>query len=419
MHKKNFYFSTFCLLGLINFLLFTSLPSLASDPTFHEDTIEVKSAPPSRKPEPSEASQPKPQAKPQPSVAPPFERRVKPTPKTDNEQPPNTTTPDNQRSADKSLISVKLFTADKVSVGVPFPIDITYEAKDERAPKSIFIRMDKTGIIKYEPSEFSLNVNSRISIQATVITAASGLAMIKAEVEGATKELSVPIDAGFAPKLKTKDLDEKIESGSIQNFTIELVDDDEKPIQAGAAIKLKIVSSKALLRLKGSAQWSDTIETEIRRGATSTQIIELQPQWVWSGTQGLLTATVTLIDRTNTNPEDSAVLFDRKIEKLNIIPPSWVPLGAAIIGGMLFSLYQVSQELVKNKQRRRQSVLNMFVSKIAPGALAGALAYFLANWKVLGFQIDTTALHGFIVLGFLFSYVGIDTILKLVATPKD
>jgi hypothetical protein len=53
-----------------------------------------------------------------------------------------------------------------------------------------------------------------------------------------------------------------------------------------------------------------------------------------------------------------------------------------------------------------------------PGALAGAIAYLLANYEVLGFKADTTQLRGFLILGFLFAYVGIDTILKIVTAKK-
>jgi len=76
------------------------------------------------------------------------------------------------------------------------------------------------------------------------------------------------------------------------------------------------------------------------------------------------------------------------------------------------------QDWVKSTEPKARRVPPILIQRILPGALAGALAYFLVNMNILGIKIDTTALQGFLVLGFLFAYVGIDTILKLV-TRKD
>jgi len=47
--------------------------------------------------------------------------------------------------------------------------------------------------------------------------------------------------------------------------------------------------------------------------------------------------------------------------------------------------------------------------------LAGGLAFVLSDLNLIGIKIDTSSLRGFVILGFLFSYVGIDLILKTVA----
>ncbi|MDT5263186.1 MAG: hypothetical protein QOC61_2190, partial [Acidobacteriota bacterium] len=96
----------------------------------------------------------------------------------------------------------------------------------------------------------------------------------------------------------------------------------------------------------------------------------------------------------------------------------WIPLLLAILGGVLFSIYQITQEFSSYTGTFRQSLFTVTIQRIAPGALAGALAYLLANYQVIGFKADTTELRGFLILGFLFAYVGIDTILKLVTTKK-
>lgn len=385
MRIKPTYLFTILFVGVVFILFIASAESLASTVTaFHRVAVKVKE-------------------RPTPTSRPLTNRTQTRRPQIEN--------------VNTATANINFNLSDSVSIGVPFNFDIWY---DDLTPESIHVVMERSDKIKYEPHEFDLRPQVHQTIAATVLRAQSGLAVIKASIGSEANPISIPVNAGFTAKLRAKDLGGTVESGSIQNFVIGLVDDHENAIQIDAAVKVRVEVSRARIRLQGTNVWQNVIDTDIKRGQTSTSVIEMEPQWVWSSSAGSLKAEVRLIDSTDTDPEDTTVLFHDTVENFRIVPRWWLPLLAATFGGIAFSLYQLTQEFGrKGHQHHRLSMAAVLVSRIAPGALAGTLAYFLANWRILGFQIDTTALHGFLVLGFLFSYVGIDTILKILVHKKE
>ena len=86
----------------------------------------------------------------------------------------------------------------------------------------------------------------------------------------------------------------------------------------------------------------------------------------------------------------------------------------AILGGVLHGSYKLLKDSPNRKGSVPRFLLNTGLPQVLTGAFAGMLAYLLVNWGILGIKVDTTTLQGFVILGFLFSYVGIDLILKTV-----
>ena len=79
-----------------------------------------------------------------------------------------------------------------------------------------------------------------------------------------------------------------------------------------------------------------------------------------------------------------------------------------MLGGLLHTLYTFVFDSERSYLRRGRLV----ASRVATGVLAGLLAYLLAAWNVLGIQVDTTSLRAYAIMGFLFSYVGVDALVK-------
>ena len=91
----------------------------------------------------------------------------------------------------------------------------------------------------------------------------------------------------------------------------------------------------------------------------------------------------------------------------------------AMMGGMLYSFFQCIRLGKTHRRSGKGTFKQFFLRKIIPrlitGCVSGLLAYLFASWGILGITVDTTTLKGFVILGIIFSYIGIDLILKTVA----
>jgi hypothetical protein len=90
-----------------------------------------------------------------------------------------------------------------------------------------------------------------------------------------------------------------------------------------------------------------------------------------------------------------------------------------MLGALAYAVYKILTKLPNQKGSIPAFVATTVLPGLFSGALAGLLAYLLAQWNVLGIKVDTTEVQGFIILGFLFSYVGIDSIVKAIAPRTD
>lgn len=324
-----------------------------------------------------------------------------------NNEANTTDTPENTDGKTAGWMEVDV--PEKVKIGKPFDMDIWLRPSDPNFSGTVKVFMEQTDRVQYNPRVFDLKPGERKTIKAQVNASESGLTEIIASADG-WSDLSIPLDAGFSVKLRANNLPDSIDGGSIQDFNLEFVDSHGENIRLDAPVKLTLQSSKLEIHAKGEKVWGNQIDMNISAGASSTPVLEVRPE-SWSKTDtGMIRSEVKI--------ENDRVLYDQTFPLIKIKPRWWLPLLLAVCGGILFSLYQVSQELSSFKGTLTRSLITVVISRIAPGALAGALAYLLANYDVLGFKADTTELRGFLILGFLFSYVGIDTILKLVAPQK-
>ncbi|MDT5156430.1 MAG: hypothetical protein QOH51_787 [Acidobacteriota bacterium] len=310
---------------------------------------------------------------------------------------------------DKTLGWFEIDLPERVKVGKQFDMDIWLHSSDPSYSGRAKVYMERTERVQYEPRVFDLKTGERKTIKAQVTATESGLTEIRATAND-WEDLSIPLDAGFSAKLRANNLPDSIDSGSIQDFSLDFVDNHGEKVRLDAPVKLTLLSSKLQMSIRGNSAWGDKVDIDIPAGSSSPPVIEVRPQ-VWSTSDIGTIQSVVMLD-------EDTVLYDQTLPPIKIKPRWWIPLLLAILGGVLFSIYQITQEFSSYTGTFRQSLFTVTIQRIAPGALAGALAYLLANYQVIGFKADTTELRGFLILGFLFAYVGIDTILKLVTTKK-
>jgi hypothetical protein len=286
----------------------------------------------------------------------------------------------------------------KVRINEPFSIVVWFEPSEKNFSESVEIFMDETdGNIKYVPNSFTLKPYERKNVEARVIQ---------------FEPRYVTIDTGFSAKFKAANLDKPIESGSTRSIVLEFVNNEGKFIYLDAPIKVTLQSSNTKFYKQSDGSWVDKIEFDIREGQRCTPAIQIQPK-SWSMDAGMITAEAGI---NRDNVALGQVVSNQNISFV-ILPPWWLSLLMALIGGVLHGMYQATREIFALKKPPSEQLFKIGW-RIPCGALAGVLSYLFVDWDIIGIKIDTTSLKGFVILGFLFSYVGIDLVLKNIFSGK-
>lgn len=317
-----------------------------------------------------------------------------------------------QQPVNQPTESVGYFLTDlpiKLEKDKPFDMDIWFIPHDPQYKESVKVYMEQTTKVKYNPRVFTLKPRERKTINVNIVKTYSGLVVVAASAEPTCDILEQTIDAGFSAKLKTN-IDGPIEGNLVKSFSIAFVDNQGNRVPMDANLTLTLQASKLRIRQLPTDDWADKLVLDIKANSSSTPVVEIKPE-TWFADTGVISAEI------KTKGYDF-VIHDENIW-INIQSRWYIPLLMAIFGGMLHSFYEVSKKYQADKIRASRFILSVGIPGFVTGALAGTLAYLLASWGVLGIKVDTTTIQGFIILGFLFSYVGIDLILKTVTQQKE
>jgi hypothetical protein len=285
----------------------------------------------------------------------------------------------------------------KVDKDKPFDIDVWLEPKDKTFQGTAQVYMEQTVAVSYEPRVFTLQAGETKTVKATVQKTFCGVVQILGRASG-WEDLDTVIDTGFNARLRSN-ITEAIDSGVTKSFSISIVDPQGNPVPLDADLTLTLQGSSVKLKTAQDNAWHDHIEVPLKEGVSSTPALNIQSDSL-TADRGLISAQLQSADDLVINNSD--IWVDVKAR--------WfVPLLMAMFGGALQSFYKVITQPGNSvgDYINFKSILAMIV-----GIVSGALAYLLASWNVLGIKVDTTTLQGFVILGFLFAYVGVDVILK-------
>lgn len=330
----------------------------------------------------------------------------------------------------------------KVEINKPFQLDIWLLPADPKFNQTVKVFMEQNSRMQYTPRVFELTPGVRKTISARILKSDSGLGEIIATADG-WKDYYATVDAGFSARIRSN-VKPSIESGKTQTFTIDFIDGNGKPVSLDAPVSVTLQSSNTRIREVGEmlcddegdsdAQtaetviqnkntnkrlgslkrqqkeqvtrgWCDNISFKVERGTSTTPLIQIKPQTIFPE-KGAILVEVRMND-------DFLLLNDRIW--FDILPRWWIPLLMTILGGLLYSLYKLikgQDNLKTNEPGTGVKYSSYFVITVVTGMVSGVLAYLLGNYGILGFKVDTSSLQGFVILGFLFSYVGVDAILK-------
>jgi len=295
----------------------------------------------------------------------------------------------------------------KVEKDQPFEFDIWLDPHKRGYGGAVTIFMDNNPKVKYEPPKFAIKVGERQKVRATILRTDCGLAVIAAHASN-WERLDTTVDAGFTAKLKTN-INEPVESGNTKSFYLVLTDKDGNAVQLDTNTRLILQASKLQFYDQENKSWTESIEMYLKLGANSTPIVKILPN-TWAADNGVIKAELW-----------SSLNFPVYTQEfsISILPRWYLPLLMAIIGGVLYSITQLAKEFFRYKGPIFQFLRTKALPSLVLGSLTGALAYLFASWGILGIKVDTTSLQGFVIQGFLFSYVGLDLVLKAATQRKD
>jgi hypothetical protein len=283
----------------------------------------------------------------------------------------------------------------------PFNIDVFLQPYDPSFSGSANVYMEETNKVLYEPREFTLATGQRQTVKATVVKSKSGLGEIMATADR-WKTLREPIYLGFRGKITAKSLEQPLRSGEVKSVSLEFVDDSGRPTPLDASVTLILRSTKTSIRIGPSGEWSDHLDLTIERGTTAILPFELKPTTWWAD-EGLLSVEVKL--------RDNFVAFNQNLT-FPILLRWYLQLMMAILGASLYSWYKGFAHMTSSSGSWIRKTLSVLGFGLIGGASAGGLAFLLASWNIIGIKVDTTSPLGFVILGVLFSYIGVDLILK-------
>jgi hypothetical protein len=292
----------------------------------------------------------------------------------------------------------------KVEQQREFKVDVWLEKKEmpkEILSEPVVVFMEQTTSVSYEPRVLHLRPNQRSTITAKVLRSPSGLTEIRATAEG-YKPLLVTIDSGFRGKL-INTFPKEIEAGTTRSFVVKFVDEKGNPVSLETSGLLLVEGTATKLRI-GNSNWSNSLKFNLDPGETCTPLLQAR------ATSGIK-ANGSIRAQLLVNPlRKPPMAVATEISEFQILPSWWLAMLTAAVGGTLSSIYTLGKR--RSIAGRGKATIAKVSGTLFSGFLAGCLAYLLATWNILGIRVDTTSLRGFVVIGFLFSYLGIESVMK-------
>jgi len=293
-----------------------------------------------------------------------------------------------------------------VMINQPFKADVVVQPCTNAPRTPIEVRMEQTGDVQYEPRVFTVMPGNHQTVEIKILKAPGGLAEIIAVPARPWLPAYISINAGFEAALKAQ-MDETAEAGSVQAVSIHFVDSDGMPVAVGAPVAVAVSAEKAMLRANSAVSWSQELSFMVGKGGTSTPSFEVK--FAASAPDRAVLSALVKINETLT-------IRDQKFS-ITLVPPWWLQMLVGILGGLLHATTKLMTGFSHFKRGTR--FVRVACLKLFTGGFAGCLAYLLASWNILGIRVDTTSLRAFAVLGFLFSYLGVDAVMKRLVPSED
>lgn len=286
---------------------------------------------------------------------------------------------------------VFIYVPNLVRIGEPFAVSISLQPPSDHI---VAVTMRRDAGISYSPSSFQLKPGQRRSIEATIRNSASGIDWIAATAEGYDDGWNTVVSE-FQGQLKlnsTAPLPYDIPT----TLTISVLDRSGRSVRFGGDMELELESADGVL---GSKSEGNRLKLTVPPGARSSSEFQFRPKSVRGGTAHL-NSKLTV----SGNP----TVLEQEEFNLSAEPAWWLPITLAILGGLLHAIYKLARSLGRGTvQQQFASSLPVLITS----AVAAFVGYLTTNLDLLGLKLDPNVLRTYVLVGFLFSYFGLEVLL--------
>lgn len=261
----------------------------------------------------------------------------------------------------------------------------------------VTVFLENTPYIRFDKSKFPLQDLDHAVVHAKRLTKGPALVDVAADPDQGWAFWDRTVNFGFAAEIKM-DAIKELRSGEQKAVSVKFFDAQGKRTGLKAPTVLRLVASNVQLREIGKEWNQGPLEIWLQSGVNGSPLIEVKSMFKTGGEGHIQAELMSNGQYVISSAED--LIFP-------ISPAEWLVFLMAILGGLLHSIYELVSGLVKGETMKSLPTVG---AKAIVGILSGIIAVLFAD-KV-GIKIDTTSLTGYVALGFLVAYVGIDAVLK-------
>jgi len=294
----------------------------------------------------------------------------------------------------------------QIFINVPYAAQVneTFQANISLVPPSdepVTVVMEKNASLSFSQTSFRLKGSEVRSVEVKVKSSPrAGLLWINAHGNGGYDDGWSVVDVDFDGHLKSSG-SEPITYDKPATLTLLILDKEQRPIPFLGDLELTLESSDGILTPSAGGQGKEQakpLKITVPGFSRSTPQFQIKALSALGGTVHL-SAVLTVPGYSHVLAQEQFV-FDAR-------PAWWVPVVLAIFGGLLHAMYKMVRTPPQSSTGFYPKIVLVVTS-----CIAAFVGYLFAEYDLLGLKLDPNVLRTYAIVGFLFSYFGIEGLLS-------
>lgn len=301
-----------------------------------------------------------------------------------------------------ALMPVVAFCEDKPYIYISAPyvgqVNKPFQIQVSLVPPSkepVTIELESKHSISYSVKRFQLTGSQVQLVLATIKSnPRSGLEIIYAFGDNEYQSGWGVVDVGFDGRLKSN-WSEPLTRDRPTTLSLAILDKEGKPIPFESDLELTLDSADGILNPGGD---QTPTKMTVPGFSRSTPQFQIKPRSALGGNVHL-SAVLTVPNYSHVLAQEQFVFAAQ--------PAWWVPVLLAIFGGLLHATYKIVRMTLPTRK-----ALYTSIAIVATSCVAAFIGYLFADFDLLGLKLDPNVLRTYPIVGFLFSYFGIEGLLS-------